>query len=126
MSPPTPTNFSPRAAEKIARAVKQLLGTSTSITPPAHSRLNINQRYIGKLTEALDAPTDGMASPTTAKMKLWFPDKTSTASPKPFLESDTEITAVNRDPSRSGDVDAWCKIEFLNGEWSFYDVECPA
>lgn len=125
MSPPTPTTFSPRAAEKIARAVKQLLGTSTSITPPAHSRLKFNQRYIGKLTEDLDAPTNGMATPTKAKMKVWFPDKSSTTFPKPFLESDTEIEAVNRDPSREGTSGGWCKIEFLNGEWSFYDVECP-
>lgn len=119
--------LSPRTYTETIETNRRVLGDAGRTgTGSAGSSGWGENRYVGKLTQDLDAPTDGMASPTTATVKVWLPDPASTADPCAFIESNLdEITAVNRDPSRSGVIGGWCKIEFLNGEWSFYDVECP-
>ena len=125
MDTQTGVRFTENAARKIVKATRQTLGTTSTLSQASAISLRKDRRYTGKLTSDLDAPTDGMASPTTATMKIWKPNPAVTTFPRPFIETSTEITAVNRDPSRAGVTDGWCKIEYLNGEWSFYDVECP-
>lgn len=119
--------LSERAARATAKVVSDALRTTAS-TPGRRSSPSSRpgQRYWGHLTAALDAPSNGQTHPTVGYVQVWRPDPASTADPVAMID-DTDIgviDVVNRDPSLEGSEGAVCKIEFLNGEWSFYWVGC--
>ena len=119
--------FNRRAARKIKSTAKKA-DRQNSLTPRGRTtpRAVPDRRYWGSLTSELEAPDDGQSSPTTATVQVWRVVPGSADDPIE-MEDDAaieEITVVNRDPSLTAPEGAVCKIEFMNGEWSFYWVGC--
>ncbi len=116
--------LSEQAARSTAKVVNAALRES-SMKPRERSKKKPppGTRYQGILATDLDAPTDGMTSPTTADVIVWQPVAGSGVPPA-MAAGFTVPGVVNRDPSLSGAAGAYCRIEWLNGEWSFYWVGC--
>lgn len=88
-------------------------------------------RLQGVLNDSLSAPSAGWTAPTTSSMSVYVPKAASSdadnywTTPREFEDSGVDINVVNRDPSLSANSGAYCKIEWLDGEFSPYWVGCP-
>lgn len=111
-----------RAAEKTSKAVRKILGTEpTSGGRKSKTRTLPGRKVQGRLNDALTAPVNGWTDPTTVEMTVYKPDPDNSGE---MIETDEVIEVVNRDPTLTADEGAYCKAEFLQGEWSFYWVGC--
>lgn len=120
-----------KLTERAARATAEFVGRQqrkTPVSPRERGRGSppAGTRYMGYLTTPLTAPEDGFTDPTTATVQVLKPDPEDASEPWDLIDDDEvgTVTVVNRDSSLSADADAFVKIEFLNGEWSFYWVGC--
>lgn len=115
-----------RLSEKAAKATAKIVNKGlrrSSLSPRERSakRAIPGRRVQGVLNDALEAPVNGWTDPTTVEMTVYKPDPDNDGE---MIETDEVIEVTNRDPTLTADEGAYCKAEFLQGEWSFYWVGC--
>lgn len=112
---------------RIGQATDRVLGTLPAQSPPPPPQNQRGVWYWAKLIANLDAPTDGMASPTTAGFDIWLPDGSSTPPVTLIRSTDTNqqgLTVVNRFTGLSAASGTILQVEFAYGEWTIKGIDC--
>ena len=122
-----PQILSRQSIKDLAEVRRRVLGTSRPQGPQPAGRVHESRWYWAQLTSALNAPTNGMASPTTATFDIWIPDGTDSTPEKMVRSSDTGqqgLTLVNRFKGLSAVNGTFVQVERDGKEWSIKGADC--
>lgn len=114
--------ISERAGRKIQKATELTLRRGNDIPYPSQPRGRRGTIFDAVLTEDLDA--GALDAPTTANANLWHPDPDDTDEPPVYVESDEEITVVNRSVSLSGASGTYVMVTRVANEWRCIWADC--